>query len=278
MKTFKDFLQKGKEKTNWLSWKNSFAEMRKEKEQKPNDKKKIKESEDHEDEKPLEHTGKSGKNYHGISYDSIHLHKDIRPQKANQDHVESMRNFSRTKGEEDDISEPNHAHSSRIMNPLLRHIAEKKKGTSDTEGHSVEEVKKGIHQLSSAFTKENTNRKAVTTYTGVPKHIGEKIEKSKPGTKHTFSGFTSTSTDKHTAKEFAETHAEEKDDLDSHRHVIKFHAQPVSLLSIAPHSKHEENEMVAHHGAHATYSHTTTEGNYKIHHMTLHSTHEKIPD
>ncbi len=169
--------------------------------------------------------------------------------------------------------------SSKNINGYLRNRLGDK--SMHVETHSPEAVHKSVQALSSNFTKENTNRKAITTYSGVPSHIGKKLESSKAGDVHHLAGFTSTSTDRSVASDFANNHAESI----GIKHVVKFHVHPGAGLSVAAHSPYNENEVLLHHGAKTVYSHTVVNkgkvhhGEYSfreeihIHHVDVHPEH-----
>ena len=215
-------------------------------------------------------------NSQGATYDAgIHDHADVKPKRLK--HAPSVQHYTTTPSED-----THGAGSSKNINGYLRNKMGDK--TVGVLHHSHADVHEAIKKLSSNFTPENTNRKAVTTYSGIPDHIGDKLEKSKAGDIHHLAGFTSTSTATKTATDFATQSAS----IDSVRHVIQFHVKPGAGLSVASKSKHPENEVLLHHGARIEYSHTVSNVGKshggsraknietRIHHVIVHPDHLKL--
>jgi len=262
MKTFKEYLVKKNDKKEILSWPSSNAEIRKEKTKEPSilswsslhaELRKDKVNEEVTARTNIDvwaHNSDSSekndkRNKRGATYDaSIHDHEEVRPKRII--HSESIRNYT-----ESPSSSVNGHGSSKNINGYLRNRMGEK--TTKVASHPPEAVKKSVENLSSNFTPANTNRKAITTYSGVPAHIGEKLEASKKGDIHHLAGFTSTSTSKVVADEFATTHNKENSDV---RHIVKFHVHPGAGLSVAARSGFNEDEVLLHHGAKTEYSHT----------------------
>lgn len=116
----------------------------------------------------------------------------------------------------------------------------------ETEGH--------IKSLSAVFGKGNTNRIPIHTWSGVPEHVGKDLMGSTIGSYHHIAGFTSTTTHKNTANNFAVAHAGSSQ---NDRHVIHYKVQRGAGLSVASHSGYDENEVILHHGAQIKYHGTT---------------------
>ena len=117
----------------------------------------------------------------------------------------------------------------------------------------ISKVKKAVKHLSAAFIKENTNKRRIIVYGGVPEHVGKKLMEAGEGTRHHIAGFTSTSTEEMTAQEFARIHAENPLNKSKDWHVIEYDLHPHTAISIVHHSAYSENEMLLHHGAHIEY-------------------------
>lgn len=155
-------------------------------------------------------------------------------------------------------------HSSGNMNSYLRHRSGDE-ASKIVGGHHEEHVHAAIKKFGSVFTKENTNRRAVTTHAGVHPRAGREYEKMKSGDKFSMAGFQSSSTEPSIAKGFARQHLREKNgdvkpdtpDEDKHIHVLVMHHEPHSCISVASHSHYDhERECVTHHGAHCEYMHS----------------------
>lgn len=282
MKTFKEFLKSvKKKKTNWLSW------------DQPHDKKEVswlswpsphemrdqlvKEEfiiEDWTNEGPEPKTKKSDTD---MEYDSsFHDHPDVIPKKINRGHALAIDHYV-AGGWNNPVSGPG---TSRNINWYLRNRA----GESDDKikgGHSEDKVKTAINRLSSLFTPDNTNRKSVEVYSGVPQHIGKKLQEAGEGSTHYLPGFTSTSSSRLTAHAFARSFA--RSDNLKEQHVLHITAKPGTGVSLVHHSILPENEVLIHHGARLTYHGTTTHQNRDgtvthVHNVTIHPDHKKLED
>jgi hypothetical protein len=280
------------EKESVLSWDSSFGEARpKPSETSPKKPTKVNEdaikkgtSSDWEMTTLMDYEHHLNSNSQGATYNgSIHHHQDYEPQHLTDSHKESIKHYVQTPSEHQEGHQEGHSSSSN-MNGYLRNLSgEKKQGI--VGGHEPEEVRRSIKKFSFAFTPENTNRKPVTTYGGVPEHIGRKLATSKVGSKHTLAGFTSTSTSKATAKSYGESYKPFKGHgrREGATHVVQYHVEPGAGLSVAPHSKYSENEFTLHHGAHVTYNgserHRDENGQgIIVHHLTVHNTHKPVDD
>jgi hypothetical protein len=268
--SFAEQRPKGKKRESVLSWDSAFADVR--------DKKPIKEAKEKFN---LDTSYKShesqGFNKVGCSYDeNFHGHSQVKPQSLTKEHENAIRHYS-----EDSSGNDEHGHaSSGNMNAWLRN--KEGDGKQNIRGkHDPKNVEKSVKKLSSAFTRENTNRKPLTTYGGVPEHIGNKLENSGKGAEHHLAGFTSTSSSVRTAKHFARTY-NGRDNSKVH-HIVKYDVKPHAGLSIAGHSTYPENEVMLHHGAKVKYSHTTEhddgeDGTIKVHHVTVSPRHKKLSE
>lgn len=213
-------------------------------------------------------SGFDGETYNeksGIYASHIHDHPHVKPKKFEKHHLESINEYSND--------------GSGDINEHLRHGAGDKSAYSGMQ--RARYAHKHITNLSSAFTKENTNRKEIHTYSGVPAHIGKALHNSKKGSHHHIAGFTSTSTNKSTAHDFAEGHAE----YDEEKHIIHYHIKRGAGLSLVHHSPHSENEVLLHHGAHIQYKKTDTyhgnpshseNNNIHVHHVVVHPDHAPL--
>lgn len=211
-----------------------------------------------ETKKYLEHTGKVS---HVSNYiDSIHFHPDI---KANFDDEQRKIILKHTSG------------SKRTNNYLYK----LQTGLLEEPNEYIEH---DIKKLSSAFTPENTNRKSIITYSGIPYLLGRKFLDMPTKTKHTITRFTSTSTGRKEAIDFAKERSLKYDKKELH--ILKCYNKPGSGISVAPQSAYrEENEFLLHHGAHITYLGTTkddtdSEKPVFTHHVIVHSTHTPIEE
>lgn len=300
MKSFKEY-HKDKEGESILSYPSSFREVNPEKESilswdssfrevKPDPKKTSQVSEaaikkgksfEWADTTLMDAEHHTGFNNQDASYNvKWHHHPDNSPLALSSSHRDAIRDYVQTPSEN---TSRGHA-SSANMNGYLRNLSgEKNQGIKG--GHDSKNVVGAIKRFSGAFTPENTNKKPITTYGGVPEHIGRKLATSKIGSKHTLSGFTSTSLSKATGKSYGESYKEYEGPGRRERatHVIQYHVEPGAGLSTAPHSKYSENEVTLHHGAHTTYNgserHRDENGQPLIvHHVTVHNTHKPLED
>lgn len=133
MKSFREFLVEGKKKEpkNLLSWKSSFSEMRdkvqsqdkKQVKDEKGSKKELKESDESEKDKPLEHTGHSKTNEYRTEYDSIHDHPDVKPKHFTKEHTDAVKSYTGAGMQKVPSS---------VMNDHLRHHAEGKSGEPDS--------------------------------------------------------------------------------------------------------------------------------------------------
>lgn len=272
---YKQFVNEVKKnpKESILSWKSSHAELRLTPPQ-------ISEE--------LFGRGKTTTNKLGQIHDKIHDHPQIKPQAITKDHEIAIKHYTETQSE----NKAGHS-SSHNINSYLRNRADSNPSpSSQVAHHDPKDVERSVKILSSAFTPENTNREHFLTYTGVPPSIGHQLMKSKPGDKHTFAGFTSTSTKKGVAHHFAENALYDDPETSVYNdsssqferpHVIVCHCEPGSCLSVAGHSTVNEDEALLHHGAHVTYQKTTTRtdefgDSYRYHHVTVHPTHKPLEE
>lgn len=258
------------EEPSFLSWKSSHAEVR-------DSDKSIGESTktfgSYKRNTRTNHLASSGALYNP----HVHDKKTIAPTALEDHHIDAIHAYSSAKSD----SATGHM-SSKNLNGYLRNRAGKK--DHKISHQREQEVKIGVKQLSSAFTKENTNRKHLTTFGGVPPSIGHELMKGGKGKKHVLAGFTSTSTSQHIAAAFSNTHhlLEEKGTSEP-LHVVKYHLKPHTGMSIAHHSKHDENEVLINHGHHIQYIKTTeheadNHNSHKVlvHHVVVHPTRKPL--
>lgn len=190
--------------------------------------------------------------------------------------------------------------SSTAVNNFCRKAA----GESLPEGqtswfgaHREHHVEGAVKALSSVFTKENTNKKKLVSYAGVPKHIGDALH---GGGQFSLAGFTSTSHAEgeeklldgrsmnrglHVACGYARSYnyVNNQRDPSATNHVVAFHCDEGTGISTANHTDYpQENEFLLHHGAHISHMHTeeTTDDNgFKtlIHHFRVHGNGDGTP-
>ena len=269
MKTFKEFNKDKppkipKKKESNLGWDSGHKEAR--------DKKKLKE--DYNAQNSIgddSHVTENGNPYNGHFHDD----PDVKPQKLSETHKNAIHNYCSTPSDH----KSGHASSQNMNNYLRNRDGEKDKHVLH---HNEKDVESSILKLSSAFWhKENTNKKPIETYGGIPHHIGEKLEKSGKGATHHLSGFTSTSSSQKTATDYG--HGYKNQHSKNPTHVIKYNIHPGAGLSAVHHSRWSENEVILHHGAKIKYSHTTKHddgygGDVKVHHVTVHPDHKKLSE
>ena len=118
-----------------------------------------------------------------------------------------------------------------------------------------------INDLLSAFSPENTNKKKIVTWSGVPEEFYSMLKNKGPGSHHYLKGFISTSTSRLTGENYAELHS-----VKGERHLLKITVNPGAGLSVASFSKNGENEVILRHGVHLEYTGTeeTFDSRYKI--------------
>lgn len=285
MLKFSEYLNKNKEPESILSWDGSFASTRHLKKDSLKEHLIVEKLGD----LVLQATGKVIHNTgifsltpqttihdHYKAYDKIHDHPKILPKKITNSHRQAIINYANTASI---YSEGGHGSSHNINNYLRN-----RSGNHELKvlHHSHEKVKEGVEQLSSAFTPENTNRVGIQTFSGIPNHIGEQLEKSPIGSKHTLAGFTSTSTDYKIATEFANQYLDTSKTT-GHLHMLVAHVEPGAGLSVVHHSPFNEDEILLHHGAHITYrgseTNTDDDGNTMTeHYITVHPTHKHLDE
>lgn len=183
----------------------------------------------------------------------IHDHPDFASNITSKEHSNAIRKF--TEGHFD------HPQGSGAINSYLRN----RTGEASSKGihHSLKEgdVHKAVKTLSSAFTKEHTNKKPMATFGAVPPHTAKFMARKGHGGVTALGGFVSTSTDSAVAHKFSGMHYGTKGTDESPHHVVRYHLPEHTGLSAVHHSPHEENEVILHHGSKATYM-----GGKKIYH------------
>jgi len=285
MKKFNSFLSETRHKKK-KSWKHSpmflggaFGEVR--------DKESVVENEIKEYKGSWAETTEPGEeyNYKKNKYDKsynflFHDHPDVEPKTLTDDHKEAIKNYTRT-GSED--SDDGHA-SSGNMNAVLRNMEGDKEQLIKGD-HYPEDVKKSIKTLSSAFTPENTNRKTIKVWNGIPERVAKKLVKDGSGSHHHLPGFTSTSSEREVALKFANDYNTDAGTYrNGVRHVVQYHVSPGMGLSAVHHSNFSEDEVVLHHGAHIEYHcHDVIEHvnrgrkeTIHLHHVTVNPEHKPL--
>lgn len=274
MISFKEYLLRSK---SILDWDSAFGEQRSGRIMSEAIQKMPKQNDDwHERDEPGKVRPKGKNNKQGVPYNSaIHDHEDVVPKALTEEHKTAIQRYTAIPSED----EGGHG-SSANMNAYLRNKQGNKK--QEIQGHNKSDVEKAVKTLSSAFSPENTNKKPLTTYSAIPKDIGTKLQKSKPDSKHVLAGFTSTSTDKDVVKNFSDEHFTDFEEGPKVKHhFLHCTVQPGAGLSVVHHSEHAENEILLHHGAHATYSHTEVHKNQDgssthVHHVVISKEHEPL--
>ena len=205
----------------------------------------------------LKHTNKTSDT--GQLYDDIHDHPDITPQNITSEHKSAIGNYS---------------FDSANMNNYLDSV--------HTDRNNNKKLHEQINKTASIFTRENTNRKPILTYSGIPTDIGKKMMGFDNGTKHTITRFTSTSTSALKALNFAKTHAKNPE---KELHLMQLYNDPGASVSLAKHSEiPDEDEILLNHGAHVTYLYTTKHKHPNnpttifIHHVKIHNTHTPLEE
>lgn len=207
-----------------------------------------------------------------ITYNtSFHDDDSVKPKNITSEQSRAIVNYTSMKSAD---VECGHGSSKNVNGYLFNRMGHRSRCV---EHHEPEDVLNSVKTLSSAFTKENTNRKPITTYGAIPKQYGNTLEKSKSGTIHRFPGFTSTSSDYRVAKDFAHMYADELPEDMRECHIVKYTVNPGAGLSVVRHSDYPEDEILIHHGTHVEYSHTEDKDIHgtrtKIHHVTAHNKH-----
>lgn len=207
--------------------------------------------------KYLKHTNTISNAEIGQLYDDIHDHPDITPQNLSDEHKSAIGTYSFDSGK---------------MNNYL--------DSSDIDHDK--KIHEQINRTASIFTRENTNRKPIITYSGIPTDTGKKLMGFDYGTKHTITRFTSTSTSPLKALNFAKIHAKNPE---KELHLLQLYNDPGASVSIAKHSQiPDEDEVLLNHGAHVTYLYTTKHKHPNnsttifIHHVKTHNTHTPLEE
>lgn len=192
-------------------------------------------------------------------------------------------------------------HGSVGLNNYLHRLAANTNEREDPGRHSL------AQDLMSMYTPQNTNRRDVRTYAGIPTSVGEQLAKSKKGSQFHLPAFTSTTTCRYKAHEFANKAAkiaesnfkpDYDEDLEysktrADNHIIHFNVlaptreqDSGSGLSILAHAiAADENEILIHPGAKITYKGTTSYRNREgendnvvhVHQVDVHPLREAKP-
>ena len=295
MKTLKSFIlesnrnKRNSKQLNFLSWPGSHAEMRELSAKALDDKlKKHRHKQDYTKKHSSTHRNiKEGwddydEDFGDIDADEeepdhseIHRHPKVRPQQLLPEHKVVISHYTSTGS-----SDINGHRSSENMNNYLRNRSGDLQSKM-TKRYPEKKMEDSITALSSAFTRENTNRMPVEAHSGVPARIGHALMKAGAGSAHTIAGFTSTSTDPDVAHEFADMHrrppgVDEKENPIKDRHVLRVSIQEGAGLSVRHLSKHShEHEMLLNHGSKMQYNKTVKApndvgGHDYTHHVDVH--------
>lgn len=199
------------------------------------------------------------RNEHGVYHHAIHNHPDVGPTVVTDSDREAIDRYTGS--------------YSGIINGYLRYRAgDRSYGQHPGNGERAhKQTEEHIKNLSNVFSRGNTNRIPIHTWSGVPAHVGTDLMNSSIGSYHHIAGFTSTSTHKSTANSFAVGHA---GSAANDRHVIHYKVQKGAGLSVAGHSSYDENEVILHHGAQIKYHGTTvyhpSDGSPSVHKVHVH--------
>lgn len=147
---------------------------------------------------------------------------------------------------------------------INRHLRSKY-GTTDLmpdredKEYDPKEIEDKIGVIASAFTKDNTNQRQITVYTGIPPEFGEKLIKS-IGQTLNFAGFTSTSLDRNIALNFGELYSNNPNEI----YIIKCICPPYTALDIQKISRNKsEREQLINYGTKfKVLSHDDDAGDY----------------
>lgn len=272
MKSFKEYILEKKNNKSFLSWDSDFSSIR--------SKIKLNESSSFHEKYPVISSDK--KNEHDCKYNSEFFdHPDIIQKSILPEHKRAITSYCSAKS-----TSNNGFASSSNMNAMLRNMSGDK--TQHIQYQDPDDVKISIKTLSSVFKdKNNTNRKQIQTFAGIPHHIGEQLMNSGKDTEHHLAAFTSTSIQPRVAHNFAMGY-NKKYHHDGLPHIIKFDVKPGAGLPAAHHSPYDENEVILHHGAKITYhgheilEHTDPYSGEKssviVHHVTVHPEHKSLEE
>lgn len=263
MKTFKEY--RAEKQIKFFPWSASFADKRS-KDAIPQAKFFPWSASFSDDKKSLKESYKVGTNMHDQTYNAdFHDHPDVIPKKLLIPHIRAISHYTAAGS-----GGPDGHGSSHNMNSYLRNRAEGSSEHRITGPHGHSAVLHSVKLLASAFTPENTNRTEIKTHGGIPPKYGQSLSEMKPGQMSHFPGFTSTSSSRATAHEFARDYLTEGDGHDGKPHMIKYTVKPGAGLSVVHHSTFPEDEVVLNHGAKIEYSHTTEDDKAITHHVTVH--------
>jgi hypothetical protein len=206
-----------------------------------------------------------------------HDHPDIKVNNLTADHLESIKHYSATGG-----TKENGHRSSYVMNNYLRQKSGDKT-LPPIVGHEPSKIENGIRQLSDAFTPENTNKQKTILHGGIPDYIGKALKAAGHGSQHHLAGFTSATSEPTTALQFARQYSRKSPSVKSHYHIMEYHAEPGTALSVAPYSSYDENESIFKHGVKITYHGEKTKkdqfGNtIHTHVVTVHNEHKPLEE
>lgn len=261
--------QRDEDNVEFISWGSSFGDQRnanlKQKLKLPPSRRPLRE--EWKTDQPL---SKRRANVYDATYDAdVHDHPDIKPAGLTPEHEQAIEEYT-------NMHQAKHSSSSHMNNYLRNRAGEKDKYFG--KAHTEEAVKGAIKRLSSAFTPENTNRRPVEVYTGVPEHIGNKFANSEPGSKRALAGFTSASTSRRTAHDFATGYNGYRN---NEAHILHMKLMPGAGLSAVHHSEASEDEFILHHGAHVVYHgsehHPNADGTTThVHKITVYPSHKPL--
>jgi hypothetical protein len=210
------------------------------------------------------------------------FHKQIEPTNVTPDDKKIIKDYCSVESRKAPGSSSN-------INGYLRRCAGSR--NSMVAFHAPDKVKTTVKQLSNVFKPENRNKKNIVTLGAVPNHIGEGFinDHKNDKTHHHLAGFTSTTSKRSIALNFARDYNEDPDsDSNSReRHIVRYHVlgskeKPGMGVSLLNHSPiRDENEVLLHHGAHIEYhGHEVFDDpngeKVFLHHVTVHPEHKQL--
>lgn len=187
-------------------------------------------------------------NSFNATYCDLHDDDDIKPQNLTDDQKISLYHFSSKTSEQVVGSSKNlngylrnRVAGNDTLNRLKKNGFITKKSNSKIKVDVTEyKVKIAVELLASCFTPENTIKKKIDTFCGVPPSIGKSLSLSRLHTITNLHSFTSTSTSYLIGRDFARKYSFKN----KRYYIIHFICDPGSGISIVHHSEFSENEIL----------------------------------
>ena len=266
MKTFKEFVQKEKEKYPVLSWDSSFRERKqpipvlswdssfREHEFKNTVKDQLMEGFAFNDKLSIYYDDRHDKKYlkHGIltrkqesaihSYTSVPTDYTSDPDDMKQGRMSSknMNYYLRNRNAGNDLSD-----SAKKLGFL-----EQKDNDTGEATVTESDIIDGIESLASCFVPKHLNKSIVISYCGIPKDIAKTILGYSVGQFFHVAAFTSTSLRLGVAYDFVSTYTTSRND---NRYILRLQCLPGSALSVAKYSEMDESELLIRFGTKLKY-------------------------